>query len=274
MKQRNPIGMILSVLAVLLIFSSIAASASDPPINDPGGSVLPAESDISAKAAAELKITVSADRVTATTSPRSTPILVSAALTRGGDPVPDGTVVNFAISSGSGTLSGATTTVNGIATVRLASTTVGTVIVSASSGSVSADINALFLAQPVQAIVKVGSVGTLASGTLIGGILASVSYPANGFAITTDSVFPSGVAGNATTTLAVNVETAGQVILALFDVNGIRTGEFATLVFKIADGFLPINGNVVVTPDASVVAAVSNTAIPGASVVVQSITYR
>jgi hypothetical protein len=260
MKHRIPIVIVLSLFAVFLLRLGVTASAAVATVGGPNEAVE--------------QITISADRTTATTSQHSAPILISADLSSAGDPVPDGTVVDFAIVSGTGTLRGATATEDGIATVGLTSTTVGTVIVSATAGSDSATISASFLAQPVQALVKVATVGTLASGTSIGTLLANLTYPPGGYAIASGGVSPSGVASGATTTLAGNVETAGQVILAMLDVNGIRTGEFATLNFQVADGFLPNISDFSVTPAASVIAAVRNTALSGISVVAQSLTLR
>jgi hypothetical protein len=274
MKHRIPIVIVLSVFAMFFLRFGVTASAAVEPVSGLNKAAVPANSGNGEKTEAAEQITISADRTTATTSLRSAPIIISADLSRAGDPVPDGMVVDFAISSGTGTLSGATTAEDGIATVRLTSTTVGTVIVSATAGSDSATISASFLAQPVQAIVKVATIGTLASGTSIGTLLASLTYPPSGYAIASGGVFPSGVASGATTTLAGNVETAGQVILAMLDVNGIRTGEFATLTFQVADGFLPNISDFSVTPAASVIAAVRNTALPGIGVVVQSLTFR
>jgi hypothetical protein len=274
MKHRIPVGIILSVFVVLLLPCGITASASAAPVSGSGEAAIPANtedsknSEHSEHSDAALQITISVDRAAATTSLRSAPINISADLSRADEPVPDGTVVVFAISSGTGTLSGATTTVEGIATVRLASTTVGTVIVSATAEAVSADISASFLAQPKQAFVKVATVGAPASGTPIGDLLASVTYPAGGYAIASGGASPSGVASGATTIFAANVETAGQVILALLDVNGIQTGEFANLTFQVTDGFLPNISDFSVSP------AARNATTPGIGVVVQSLTLR
>jgi hypothetical protein len=274
MKLRIPIFIILSFFAVSLLQFGVTASASEAPFSGSYEAEQTDNTESSEKTEAAEYITVSSDRETATTSLRSDPIIISADLSRADEPVPDGTVVNFAIKSGTGTLSGATTTVDGTATVRLASTTVGTVIVNATAESVSAAISASFFAQPGQAIVKVATVGTLASGTSIGGLLASIAYPASGYTIVPGGVYPSGVASGATTTLAASVETSGQVILALLDVDGIQTGEFATLTFQVADGFLPNISDFSVSPAASVFSAAKNATIPGIGVVVQSVTLR
>ena len=274
MKLRIPIILILSVFAVFFLRSGVTALASETPASGSGEAALPAITGNSEKTDAAQHITLSADRPTATTSLRSAPVLISVDIKRAGDPVPDGTAVDFSITSGTGTLSGATTTVNGIATVRLTSTIVGTVIVSASAGSVSATISTSFLIQPKQAIVKVATVGELASGTQIGGILASVDYPVSGYAIASGGVSPSGVATGTTTTLSSSDESPGQVILALFDVNGIQTGEFATMTFQVADGFLPSISTFAVSPVASVISAVKNASIPGIGIVIQSLTLR
>ena len=263
MKHRIPVVILLSLFAVFLLRCADTASASMASVSGSTGTALAAKTASTEKTEAAELISISADRATATTSLRSDPILISADLSRAGEPVPDGTAVDFAISSGTGTLSGATTTVNGIATVRLSSTTVGTVIVSATAGSVSATISASFLAQPEQAIVKVATVGTPVSGSPIADLLASVTYPAGGYAVVSGGAAPSGVAIGATTIFAANFETTGQVILALLDVSGIRTGEFATLTFQVTDGFLPDISDFSVT-----------SADGGIGVVIQSLTLR
>lgn len=274
MKFRIPFGIILSVFVMLLLSCGVMTSASEASVIASSEAAQTTSTEIGNKTDASLQIIMSIDRETATTSLRSAPIIISADLSRADEPVPDGTTVEFTISSGTGTLSGATKTIDGIATVRLASTVAGTVIVSATAESVSSEISASFIAQPKQAIVKVATVGTLTPGTPIGGILASVAYTAGEYTIASAGVYPSGVTSAATTTLAANTETAGQVILALLDVNGIQTGEFATLTFQVADGFLPNISDFSVTPTVSVIAAARNAAIPGISVVIQSLTLR
>jgi hypothetical protein len=274
MKYRMPIVIVLSVFLVVLLRCGGPAYASGATVSGLNEAVQITSTGSSENIDSAEYITISSDRETATTSLRSTPIIISADLSRADEPVPDGTVVDFAISSGAGTLSGATTTVDGIATVKLTSSTVGTVIVSATVGSVSTTFRASFVAQPKQAIVKVATVGALASGTSIGGLHASVTYPAGVYSITPGGVSPSGVASGATTVFAANVETAGQVILALIDINGIQTGEFATLTFLVADGFLPNISDFSVTLAASDIAAAKNESIPGIGVVIQSLTLK
>lgn len=275
MKLRIPINLILLFCVMVFLRCPVAASAAEAVVNGTGNVVPPAaEHDSSEHHAATEQITLSASRPTATTSLRSAPVLISAVLKRAENPVPDGTVVDFAISSGIGNLGGTTTTVSGIATVKLSSTTPGTVIVSAKSGAASADISTLFLDQPQQAIVKVATVGAPASSPLIGGLLASITFPISGYVIAPGGVSPSGVSSGATTTLSASIGTAGQVILALLDANGIPIGEFATLTFQVTDGFLPHINDFKVAPNTSVVAPVSNSAIPGVGIAVLSLTLR
>jgi hypothetical protein len=265
MNYRMPFNLYLSILVVLLLCRGVGAAVAGMSGNDSGNAAL---------TAGTVHLVISADSTSATTSPRSAPILISAAVDRGGIPVPDGTVVDFTVSSGTGTLRDATTTINGTATVMLSSTSVGQVTVSAASGAVSAAMNVSYLAQPRQAIVKLATVASPPSATLIGGLLASLSYPSEGCRISSGDVSPSGVAGSATTTLAASVGTDGQVILALLDANGIGTGEFATLTFQVADGFLPDMDDFSISPNPSVTTVAGNASIAGIDVVIRSLTLR
>jgi len=255
MKQKIRIKACLSILVVLLLCCWAEAASAG------------LASDI-------VHIDITADSTTATTSLRSAPILISAAVDRAGVPVPDGTAVDFAVSSGIGALRDATATVDGTATVSLSSTTVGPVTVSATYGTISASITVSFRAQPRQALVRIATAGSPPTSTLIGGLLASLSYPSEGCRITSGDVTPSGVAASATTTLAANVEKEGLVILALLDADGLGIGEFATLTFQVADGFLPDMDDFTIMPNPSVTSAVGNAAMPGIGVVVQSLTLR
>ena len=89
--------------------------------------------------------------------------------------------------------------------------------------------------QATRAIVKVQTVGTLPSGTNIGGIQATVTYPATkGLSITADSVGASGA--DTGSLFAANTNNPGLVVVGLATHPGMQTGEFATLTFSIAPG--------------------------------------
>jgi len=190
-----------------------------------------------------------------------TPVTISANVTRlGGNgvpagPVPDGTTVSFAVTSGTGTLSAiSATTTGGIATVNLSSTVINaSVIVTAQAGSVANTVTVPFIAQPIQAIVKVQTSG-LAAVQFIANLTATVTYSTNkGLSITANNVFATGAAAGAA--LTANVGTPGQVVLNLNGIAPIRLndggfsgGECATLTFSIATGNLPTASDFGIAP--------------------------
>jgi hypothetical protein len=175
------------------------------------------------------------------------PVTISASVVRAaGGPVPDASAVTFAIAAGSGTLSGATTTSGGIATVNLTSSVAGaSVTVSARAGTITQTISIPFIAQPTQAVVKVRTTGTLPGGTSIGALNATVTYSSGkGLSILASNAFLSGAAlspanGQPLGFLIPNATNAGQVVLGLISASGMPAGEFATLIFNIAPGNFP-----------------------------------
>ena len=187
---------------------------------------------------APVSITLTANAATGVTTGPAV-VLTANVVRAAGGPVPDGTVVTYAINSGSGTLTGASTTSGGISSVSLSSGVAdASVEVRASAGAATSLISVPFIAQPTQAIVKVRSSGTLATGVLIGGINATVNYATNkGLSIAPADVVASGVA--ASTLLERNTNNAGQVVLGLITTSGIGVGEFATLTFSITAGNFP-----------------------------------
>lgn len=201
------------------------------------------------------------------------PVLLSATVTRqGGSPVPDGTAVSFSIVSGSGTLSGATATVGGIATVNLSSSAAGSVTVRASAGGFSQQLTEPFVPQPTKAIVKVATTGSLPSGTLIGGIGATVTYAGGkGLSILPGNVVLSGVGTGST--LVPNANTPGQVTLGLINVTGLPLGEFATLTFDIAPGNFPSAADFSIAPGSSAI-DVSTVTIPGVGASILGVTIQ
>jgi hypothetical protein len=202
------------------------------------------------------------------------PIVISATVTRqAGGPVPDGTPVTFSITSGNGALSGATSTVGGIATVSLSSGVAGTVAVSASAGAAGNSISVPFIVQPTQAVVKVRSTGTLPNATLIGGISATVTYAGGkGLSILPANVSATG--GGQGSTLVPNTNTAAQVRLGLINVSGIPAGEFATLTFAISAGNFPTAADFAVSGANLSIIDTATQAIPGMGVNILSVTIQ
>jgi len=201
-------------------------------------------------------------------------VLISANVSRAaGGPVPDGSTVNFSVISGAGTLSGASTTSNGIATVNLSSSAAGTVSVSASMGGVSQSIGIPFVSQPTRAIVKVLTTGTLPANTLIGGVGASVLYSTGkGLSILASNISASG--GGAGSTLVPNVNTLGQVVLGLINVSGIPAGEFATLNFAIAAGNFPTAADFSISGSGVSIIDTTTLNIPGMGAAIASVTIQ
>ena len=225
-----------------------------PPTNDPAG------------------ITLSANPTQGfTTGPA---VVVTANVVRStGAAVPDGTAVSFSVVSGSGTLSAASaTTTGGVSTVSLSSSVAGASVgLRAAAGTVSATIGVPFIA-PTQAIVKVRSSGTLASGTLIGGINATVTYATNkGLSIAPSAVVTSGAGVGAL--LEKNTNNQGQVVLGLITTSGIGLGEFATLTFTIAGGAFPVSADFGIAAGAQVIDTAAGT-LPGVTAEILSVTVQ
>lgn len=200
-------------------------------------------------------------------------VVLSANVVRlAGGPVPNGTPVTFAIVSGPGTLTGATATSGGIATVNLTSSAAASVIVRATAGGVSQELSVPFIVQPTQAIVKVRTSGTLSAGTLIGGISATVNYASGkGLSILPANVVASGF-GLANALLERNTNTAGQVVLGLISTSGVQLGEYATLTFAVAAGNFPEASDFSI--GASSVIDTSTGNLPGVSTTVLSVTIQ
>jgi hypothetical protein len=122
------------------------------------------------------------------------------------------------------------------------------------------------------AVVKVATFGNLSSGSAIGGIYANVLVnPSTGISISAGDVAATGA--GAGSTLIPNVNDASDVPLALINVAGIQTGEFATLIFNGAAGASLGSGNFTIAGGANVV-DLNGTEIPGITVVIQSVTVQ
>jgi hypothetical protein len=182
--------------------------------------------------------------VTVTANPTSTNTGATVAVTAhvtllSGAAVPDNTIVNFTITSGTGQLSAASAyTLGGITTINLTGTAGGTVTVKATAGAVSGTVSVPFITPTSLVIVKVQTSGTLPPGELVGDISASVSYPTNkGLSIASSDVVASGYGVGSYFT---PVLSSGDVGLLVLNLNGFQAGEFATLTFHVAPGNFPV----------------------------------
>ena len=203
------------------------------------------------------------------------PVTITATVTyTSGAAALDGTVVNFAVISGTGTLSQASAvTVGGTASVALNSTAAGSVAVSAStSTSTAATVTASFIQQPTLAIVKLAISGTLPAGSSIGALQATLNFATNkGLSIAADNVVVSGV--GADSTLQPNANIAGQVVMGLINATGIQSGEFATATFGIAPGNIPTPADFSIAAGAPVF-DLNGDQIPGVGVVIDQVVIQ
>ena len=202
----------------------------------------------------------------------------------------NGTPVSFTILTGSGTLTGGgqtaiATTTNGVASVTLNSSAAGTVTVNATAGTsplvTSNTVSVPFISQPTLVTVKVATVGTLSSGTLIGGIKAIVSAnPSSGLTIapspngSSTDVVASGVASGAL--LGTNSTNVAAVTLAPISFSGFTTGEFATLTYHVSAGNFPSAGNFSIALDSGPnnLIDTNGVSIPGVGVGILSVTIQ
>ncbi len=182
--------------------------------------------------------------VTVTANPTSTNTGATVAVTAhvtllSGAAVPDNTIVNFTIASGTGQLSATSAyTLGGITTVNLTGTAGGTVTVKATAGAVSGTASVQFINPTSVVIVKVQTSGTLPAGVLLGGISASVSYPTyKGLSIATSDVVASGYGVGS---YFESLLSTGYVGLVMLSQTGFQAGEFATLTFHVAPGNFPV----------------------------------
>jgi adhesin/invasin len=225
-------------------------------------------------------VTVSAS---STSSPAdgSTPVTFTIKVTNyAGTALPS---VPLTIGASAGTLSAATaiTDANGNATVTLTSSAVGsaTVTVSATAAAVTATGTAQVNfttppARPTTAIVKVRTAGTFTSGSSIGGIQATLTYPTTkGLTPTSEIVSGSAVSG---TFSEFNPNTPGDVIMGVISSTGFALGEFATITFSIGSGTpLPVTTDFVIASGSTVTnAAVPSVTQPNISVSVLSVTFQ
>jgi adhesin/invasin len=241
-------------------------------------------------------VVLTADKSTAITGQSIT--LTADVKTNSGAAAPDNTTVTFTTTGG--TLSASTaTTVSGKASVTITSSTAATPSVAASVTIISSTVGgAATISGPVsltfttpivytQAILKLKTVGTLASGKLVGGWQVTVKMPATGISIktksttnmaldTTTAFLKSGVTpasftftgsynkpDSTSTVPYVMVSNAGDVSDPLV---GTAIGEVATLTFDIAAGTAtPAKADFVLTGASIAEAAVGVPALAGVS---------
>lgn len=189
--------------------------------------------------------------------------------------IANGTPVTFTILGGTGTLSSATaSTVNGVATVTLNSTVVGSVSVNATAGSpviTSNTVNVSFIIQPTLATVKLATFGTLPAGTLIGGVQAVISAnPSTGLSILPADVTLTGVSGGSL--LSANTTNVASISVAVITTAGFPVGEFVTLNYHVANGTFPSAGTFGITPVSLI--DTNGVAIPGVTAIIQSVTVQ
>lgn len=190
--------------------------------------------------------------------------------------IPNGTAVSFTILSGTGTLSSTTaTTTGGVAAVTLNSTIAGSISINASAGVAplitSNSVSVPFVTQPTLVSIKLATTGSLPIGTLISGVTAKVTAsPSSGLTIQTSDIVSSGVSVGSL--LAANTSAVNAIQLAMINVNGFTTGEFATLNYHVSTGTFPTAGDF--TPATVSIIDGNGTAIPGITVTIQSITIQ
>lgn len=141
----------------------------------------------------------------------------------------------------------------------------GTLVGCAGGGRLGAPV-----VQATRAIVKVQTGGTLPAGAKIGGIKATVTYPAaKGLSITADNVVASG--GGAGSLFAANTNNPGTVVIGLVAEPGIQTGEFGTLTFLIASGNPQVSaGDFAIAAGANVIDS-NGAAQPAIAVTIQNV---
>jgi len=133
-------------------------------------------------------------------------------------------------------------------------------------------IHATFTNRPKTAIVTLVTINPLTPDSIVGGIAATLLYSENlGLSITQVAPYNVVASGNGTgSAIFTNMSTAGQVGINLTNATGIRTGEFATVTFKlfssvagpIANGNVPAPGNFAISSGA-VVTGLDAAIIPG-----------
>lgn len=173
----------------------------------------------------------SADGTTATST-------ITATLPAG---TPDGTVVNFTIVSGSGTLSSATaTTVGGIATVDLTGTAPGDVVVRVTSGNSAENVTVTFpagaltvAANPTTVAVNTASTITATLPTATAGVTVSFSLTGTGALSAASAV--TDAAGVATVSLTAPATPGSATVTATA---GLLVGNVVAITY-IADPNAP-----------------------------------
>jgi hypothetical protein len=156
--------------------------------------------------------------------------------------LPNGTPVTFTILSGTGTLTGGVqtavaNTTNGVASVVLNSTVVGSVVVHASAGTspvvTSNSISVPFILQPTQAIVTVALTGT---GSIGGSTIVVDNVSNQGLGIPTVKKIGVGIDANI---FAANTSVSNKVTIGYAWSPGTPAGTVATITYPISAGKFP-----------------------------------
>jgi hypothetical protein len=144
------------------------------------------------------------------------------------------------------------------------------------------------ITQPVKAIVKIATTGTLSGGTLIGGINALLKYPTNK-GLTFFSAVPTVPGIGVNSTHIPNPNVTGQVSIGIInagptftgDPTGItQVGDFDTITFNIAAGNFPVAAdfttlsNGVSLTGSGIIDTHNNTLSPGINVAITSVTFQ
>jgi len=202
-----------------------------------------------------------------------TPVTLTATVSPAaqGGTIPNGTPVTFTILTGSGTLTGGVqaaivNTTNGVASVTLNGSAVGSVIVNAITGTAPEATARVDFAQPTQANVTVALTGSLSttprlngSFQRIGATTAKIGYSSNkglGLPVSaatgiglTAAIFGANTVSNPTNTSAAWIST---ILPDVTPTVGTLPGNFQILMFPIAAGNFPTAQDFFVDPTSTV----------------------
>ena len=138
-----------------------------------------------------------------------------------------------------GTLSGATTTTNGVATVTLTSTTnVGTAAVTATCGGVSGNVSVTFIAGEVDDVSLSATPNNLSADGVSTSTIRAVVIDAEGNAVDGETVSFSVSAGTGyvSSPTAITVGGSGNSDLCFFDHRGSRNHHGGIYEWNLRDG--------------------------------------
>ncbi len=150
MKTTLP-RILLITLAALLVFSMAGCKSESSPTSPPNTSTVPPGGGVTPPAGATITLSVSNPTPLVSSS-----VVVTATVTSGGQPVPDGTAVQFTTTGGIFTDTGLNntirTTTGGVAKATLTSSTAATDTITAAVNNASKTIQVTFTTQPTPII--------------------------------------------------------------------------------------------------------------------------